>query len=80
MFDIADDIPIAGFNSMDKEHNVTLNKVLEICRHADVNLNKDICLFSVYKQNIVWVGDVRMRGDSRSRKCTDADNHAWTDM
>ena len=45
VFDIADDILIAGFNEQDNDHDETLGKVLRVCRQANVKLNKDKCLF-----------------------------------
>ena len=44
-FSIADDILIAGFDKQEKDHNATLDKVLTICRQANMKLNKDKCLF-----------------------------------
>ena len=36
---------ITGFNYHGKDHYETLDKVIWICRQADLNLNKDKCLF-----------------------------------
>ena len=44
-FGIADDILIAVFNDISREHDATLSKVLRICRQANLKLNKDKCLF-----------------------------------
>ena len=46
VFSIADDILIAGFDEQGKDHNTTLDKVLRVCRQANVKLNKDKCLFT----------------------------------
>ena len=40
-----DDILIAGFDELGRDHNATLEKVLRICRQANLNFNKDKCLF-----------------------------------
>ena len=45
MFGIVDDILIAEFNDMGRDHDATLDKVLRICNQANVKLNKDKCLF-----------------------------------
>ena len=39
-----DDIFIAGFNDMCRDHDAILNKVLRIYRQANLKLNKDKCL------------------------------------
>ena len=44
-FSIADDNFIAGFYEQGKDHSDTLEKVLWICRQANLKLNKDKCLF-----------------------------------
>ena len=43
VFGIADDILIAGFDNVGRDHDETVDKVLEICRKADLKLNKDKC-------------------------------------
>ena len=40
VFGIADDILIEGFDEMGRAHDATLNKVLRICRWANLKLNK----------------------------------------
>ena len=45
VFGIADDILIAGFDDMERDHDATLDKVLKICRQVNLKLNKDRCLF-----------------------------------
>ena len=45
VFGIADDIITAGFNDMGREHDATLDKVLQICRQTNQNLNIDKCMF-----------------------------------
>ena len=45
MFGIVDDILIAVFDDMDKDNAATLNKLLRICRQANLKLKKDKCLF-----------------------------------
>ena len=61
MSDITDDILIAGFNNMGRDHNATLNMVLGICRWAGLKLIKDICLFQCtsipyFVEVIQWSG------------------------
>ena len=45
VFDIADDILNAGIDDMDRGHDGTHDKVLRICRQANLRVNKDKCLF-----------------------------------
>ena len=45
LFYITDDILIVGFDEWTKDHDETLEKVLEICVQANLKLNKDKCLF-----------------------------------
>ena len=37
----ADDISVAEFDDLDRIHDVTLDKVLRICRGAKLKLNRD---------------------------------------
>ena len=46
MFNITDDNLIAVFEDMGRDHDATLNKVLQICRQANLEINKEKCLFS----------------------------------
>ena len=41
VFGIADEILIAGFSDLGRDHDATLAKVLRICRKANLKLNKD---------------------------------------
>ena len=43
MYGIVDDILIAGLNDMGRDHDATLDKVLRICRHANLELNRRKC-------------------------------------
>ena len=45
VFSIVDDSLIAGFNVQGKNHNEPLDRVLQICRQANLKLNKDKHLF-----------------------------------
>ena len=49
MFGIAYDILISGFYDMGRDHDTTINKVLRICRQANLKLNKHKCLIQVYR-------------------------------
>ena len=42
-FGIADDILVVGCDSNCKDHNNTIQKVLQICRQVNLKLNKDKC-------------------------------------
>ena len=41
VFGIAYDILIAGLNDLNRDYDVTLDKVLRICRQPNLKLNKD---------------------------------------
>ena len=43
MFGIADDIFIARSDDMGRDYDATLDKVLRICRQANLKLNKVLC-------------------------------------
>ena len=45
VFGITKDFLLAGFDELGRDHGTTLHKVLQICRQANLNLNKDKCLF-----------------------------------
>ena len=47
VFDIADDILIAGFEEWGKDHDKTLENMLWVCRQVNLKLNKDKCLFKM---------------------------------
>ena len=53
---IMDDILIAGFDDMGRDHNTTLDKALRICRWTHLKLNKDRCLFQCTR--IPFFGEV----------------------
>ena len=55
-FGIADNILIAGFKKQGRDHNVTLDKVLRICRQANLKFNKERCLFRF--TSIPFLGEV----------------------
>ena len=59
MFGIADDIVIAGFDDMGRDHDATLDKVLRICRYTSLKLNKGKCLFRCTK--ILFFIEVRLQ-------------------
>ena len=45
VFGIADDILIACFNELGMGHSAAVDKVLRICRQANLKLNTNNCLF-----------------------------------
>ena len=45
VFAIADDILIAWFDGLGKDHNATLGKVLRVCRQVNLRLKNNKCLF-----------------------------------
>ena len=45
VFSIANDMLIAGFNELDRDHDETVDKVLKVCREAKQQLNKYKCHF-----------------------------------
>ena len=45
IFGITSDILITGFNELGRDHDDRVDKVLKICRKANLKLNKDKCHF-----------------------------------
>ena len=45
VFSIADDILVAGFDELGRDHNMVLDKVLRKCRQENLKLNKSKFLF-----------------------------------
>ena len=43
VFGIADDILVVGYDSNGKDHDETLQQVLQMCRKVNLKLNKDKC-------------------------------------
>ena len=58
VFRTADDILIAGFDEWCKDLDMTLEKVLQLCRQANIKLliNKDKCLFGCTR--ITFFGEI----------------------
>ena len=57
-------ILIAGFGDLGKDHDVTLNKVLRICKQTNLNVNKHKCLFRCtsisFFSKIIYCQDVSL--------------------
>ena len=45
VFGIADDILVAGYKADGKDHDKTVQRVLQRCRQVNLQLNKDKCHF-----------------------------------
>ena len=45
VFGIANDILVVGYDSDGKDHDDTLQRVLQICRQVNLKVNKDKCHF-----------------------------------
>ena len=45
IFGIANDILVVGYDTDHKDHDDTLERVLQICRQGNLKLNKDTCHF-----------------------------------
>ena len=45
VFGIADDILVVGYDVDGKDHDSTLQRVLQICRQVNLKLNKNKCHF-----------------------------------
>ena len=56
VFTIADDILTAGFDELGRDHDVTLDKVLRICRQANLKLHKNTCHFTC--NSIPFFGEI----------------------
>ena len=44
-FSIADDIFVVGYKADGKDHDETIQRILQICRQVNLKLNKDKCHF-----------------------------------
>ena len=62
---------------MGRDHNATLEKVLRICRQANLKLKRQMFVL-VYKHTILWLGNIVIGGESSSRKGAATDGHATT--
>ena len=49
VFGIADDNLFAGFDEQGQDYDETVEKILWLCRQANLKLNKDKCLFRCTK-------------------------------
>ena len=56
MFGIPDDILMTCFGELGRDHDAALDKVLGICRQANVKLKKDKCLFRC--TSIPFLGEI----------------------
>ena len=54
VFGIANDILVVGYKTDGKDHDKELWRVLQICREANLKLNKDKLSFQVYISHILW--------------------------
>ena len=52
-FIVANGILIAGFDEQGRNHDATLDKVLRVCRQANLKPNKDKCLH-MHQHSILW--------------------------
>ena len=59
MLGTADEIQAIAYDSDDKDHDVTLQQVLQICRHMNLKLNKDKCHFRC--TSVPFLGEVVTR-------------------
>ena len=66
VFGIADYIQITGFDADSRDHDASLEQVLQKCRQANLKLNKEKCIF-----RWTWIpffGYSQAWGKSRSSK------------
>ena len=59
VFGIADDILVAGYNTDGKDHDDTVQRVLQRCMEVNLKLNKEICHFRC--MSIPFFGEVILR-------------------
>ena len=48
VFGIADDILVAGYDTDGKDHDDTVQTVLQRCREVNLKLNKEKCLVYIH--------------------------------
>ena len=63
VFCITDDILIAWIDDLGRYYDAALNKVLRICREANLKLNKDKCLFR--HRNIPFIREIILQNGMR---------------
>ena len=66
VFGIADDIVVVWYEDDDRDHNETVQNVLQKCRKVNLKLNKDKVSFQVYIYPIPWRGDIKKWSTTRS--------------
>ena len=54
MFGIGDDILIAGFSDLGRDHDIILDMILRLCKEANLRLNSDKCLFRCPSIPFFW--------------------------
>ena len=59
VFGIADDILVVAYDSDSKDHDDTLQNVIQICRQVNLKLNKDKCHFRC--TSVPFCGEVLFR-------------------
>ena len=59
VFGISDDILVAGYDDDDRDHDKTVQKVLQRCRNVNLKLNKDKCHFRC--TSVLFFGEVISR-------------------
>ena len=74
IFVTADDILITGFDEWGKDHDETLEKVLWVCREANIKLNKDKYLFRCTSTPFFGT-----RCEPRSKKSSSFNRHPTTE-
>ena len=65
--DIADDILIAGIDEWGMDHDETLEKILQVCRLANLKLTKDKCLFRCVSMPF-WQDNITTKYESRIKQ------------
>ena len=64
VFGITDDILVVGYEDDGRDHDETVQKVLQRCRKVSLKLNKGKS-FQVYICPILWRGDIKKLSTTR---------------
>ena len=66
-FSIADKILVVGYKADGKDHEKTVQRVLQICRQVNLKFNKEkFHLFQVYISPIIWGSHIVLWSQTRS--------------
>ena len=76
VFGITDDILVAGYGADDRDHDETVQRILQRCRQVNLKLNKDKMSFQVHMSPILWGGHIKKWSTTRPTENQSPGGHA----